>query len=65
VPVGVGGDGVTQIALRAANGQYVCAESGGGQEVVANRNEIGAWETFWLVTPPDSLVVGQPPGWGM
>ena len=37
------------IALRAANGQYVCAEGGGGSVVVANRNAIGAWETFRLL----------------
>ena len=37
------------IALRASNGQYVCAEGGGGREVVANRNAIGPWETFGLI----------------
>jgi hypothetical protein len=37
------------IALRACNGQYVCAEGGGGGEVVANRNAIGDWETFGLI----------------
>ena len=37
------------IALQAFNGQYVCAEGGGGREVVANRNVIGAWETFGLI----------------
>ena len=37
------------IALKAANSQYVCAEGGGGREVVANRNAIGAWETFKLI----------------
>jgi len=31
---------------RPANGQYVCAEGSGGDGVVANRNVIGAWETF-------------------
>ncbi|MDD4650793.1 MAG: C25 family cysteine peptidase [Methanothrix sp.] len=35
-----------KIALRAANGQYVCAENGGGSYLVANRNSVGAWETF-------------------
>jgi len=28
------------VALQASNGQYVCAEGGGGQQVVANRNAI-------------------------
>lgn len=34
------------IALRAHNGQYVCAEGSGGRELVANRNARGEWETF-------------------
>ena len=37
------------IALRAFNGQYLCAEGSGGGAVVANRNAIGAWETFGLI----------------
>ncbi|VVB64141.1 Peptidase family C25 [uncultured archaeon] len=37
------------IALRANNGQYMCAENGGGNGVVANRNAVGAWETFRLI----------------
>jgi hypothetical protein len=37
---------ILTIALRANNGQYVCAEGGGGREVVANRSAIGPWETF-------------------
>jgi len=36
------------VALRAHNGHYVCAEGGGGREVVANRNSVGPWETFSL-----------------
>ena len=32
--------------LKAYNGQYVCAEGGGGREIVANRNAIAGWETF-------------------
>jgi hypothetical protein len=39
---------MTKIALQAANGQYVCAEGGGGQKLVANRDAIGPWETFTL-----------------
>ncbi|HEV2800349.1 MAG TPA: hypothetical protein VGW12_07625 [Pyrinomonadaceae bacterium] len=35
-----------RVALRASNGQFVCAEGGGGREVVANRGAIRAWETF-------------------
>lgn len=29
-----------RFAFRASNGKYMCAEGGGGREVVANRNEI-------------------------
>lgn len=39
---------MTKIALQATNGQYVCAEGGGGQKLVANRDAIGPWETFTL-----------------
>lgn len=38
-----------KVALRAYNGQYVSAEGGGGAEVVANRDEVGEWETFELI----------------
>ncbi len=37
-----------QVALRASNGQFVCAEGGGGRELVANRNAMGIWETFTI-----------------
>ncbi len=44
-----GGEPSTKsIALQAHNGQYVCAEGGGGREVVANRNTLSDWETFEL-----------------
>ncbi|MFZ3133235.1 fascin domain-containing protein [Methanothrix sp.] len=38
-----------RIALKALNGQYLCAEGGGGGEVLANRDAIAAWETFNLI----------------
>lgn len=38
-----------KISLRAYNGQYLCAENGGGSVIVANRNAVGSWETFQLV----------------
>lgn len=38
------------ISFQASNGQYVCAEGGGGREVVANRGGIGPWETFVFQT---------------
>lgn len=42
------------VGLRAVDGRYVCAESGGGREVVANRNALGAWETFQFTSPLSS-----------
>ena len=47
------------VALRAANGQYLCAEGGGGNGVVANRNAIGGWETFKLIDRGNSNVALQ------
>jgi hypothetical protein len=45
------------VALRAANGQYVCADQAEGVArygaLMANRGSIGAWEQFELV-PVDS-----------
>lgn len=37
-----------KIHLKSHNGQYVCAEGGGGREVVANRAAVGVWETFTI-----------------
>jgi hypothetical protein len=47
------------MALRAYNGQYVCAEGGGGREVVANRNAVNAWETFKLLNLGNNNVALQ------
>jgi hypothetical protein len=47
------------IALRTYNGQYVCAEGGGGQGLVANRNLAQAWETFGLVDMGNNKVALQ------
>src|SRR5215510_4913486 len=30
-----------KVAIKASNGQFVCAEGGGGRELVANRAEAG------------------------
>ena len=38
----------TQVNLRVSNGQFICAEGGGGGSVVANRPSAGAWETFTM-----------------
>ena len=41
-----------KIALKAYNGQFVCAEGGGGRELVANRSSAGPWEIFTLFKLP-------------
>ena len=33
-------------ALQAPNGQFLCADGGGGGALVANRNSAGPWEAF-------------------
>ncbi len=48
-----------KIALRVHNGQYMCAERGGGYEVIANRNWIESWETFVLIDLGNSKVALQ------
>ncbi len=37
------------IALETDRGRFLCAELGGGRELVANRTAIGPWERFTLV----------------
>lgn len=36
------------VNLRSYYGMWLCAEGGGGQPIVANRNDAGSWETFVL-----------------
>jgi hypothetical protein len=48
-----------KIALRAYNGQFVCAEGGGGQALVANRDYAHEWETFGLVDMGNNKVALQ------
>lgn len=40
-----------RIALKTDNGKYLVAEGGGGGDVRANRDAVGAWETFEVVKP--------------
>jgi M6 family metalloprotease-like protein len=52
---GSAGSGIVSgdnIALQVYNGSYVSAINGGGGEVVANRPNAGAWETFQLTEAP-------------
>jgi hypothetical protein len=52
------------IALRAYNGQYLCAEGGGGREVVADRNTVGRWESFQIeIVGAQPLRAHQGPDW--
>lgn len=46
-----------KVALKAANGLYVCAEQGGGSVVRANRSAIGPWETFNLTQIGDKVTL--------
>ncbi|MEV4132128.1 hypothetical protein AB0J72_08175 [Dactylosporangium sp. NPDC049742] len=48
VPLGGG-----NIALRARNGLFVCAENAGAAPLVANRATAGAWESFQLLNNGD------------
>lgn len=47
------------IALKAYNGQYFCAEGGGGREIVANRDWAKEWETFKLLDLGENKVALQ------
>jgi lysophospholipase L1-like esterase len=38
-----------RIGLRAKSGHYLCAELGGNSTLVANRTNLGPWETFELI----------------
>ncbi len=38
-----------KVALKTYYDKYVCAENGGGGEVVADRTSVGEWESFELI----------------
>jgi hypothetical protein len=42
----------SRIALRTDNGNYLCAEDGGGLAVNATRYAVGSWETFTVEPQP-------------
>ncbi len=54
---------MSDIHLRANNGQYVCAEGGGGREVVANRDARGPWETFTVERIGNNIALRTSNGW--
>jgi hypothetical protein len=36
----------SKVSIKAPNGRYVCAEGGGGDVLIANRDAVGGWESF-------------------
>jgi hypothetical protein len=44
------------ISIRTFSGHYLVAERGGGSVVNADREEVGPWETFTVVTQADGRV---------
>ncbi len=49
-----------RISLRAPTRRFVCAEQGGGQEVVVNRSEAADWEKFFYEQVPAELLPPEP-----
>jgi hypothetical protein len=48
-----GGAGTAMlVAVQSHTGQFLCAESGGGRELVANRSIVGNWEMFKMLPSP-------------
>lgn len=50
-----------RISLRAGNGMFLCAENGGGREIVVNRPEAGDWEKFYYEQVPAELLPDESP----
>ncbi|WP_303864492.1 DUF4474 domain-containing protein [Alkalibaculum bacchi] len=48
---------VTAIRLKAYNGQYLCAEGGGGGAVVANKAKADIWETFGILDKNEGVLM--------
>ena len=40
------------VAVQSHTGLFLCAESGGGRELVANRSVVGNWEMFKMLPSP-------------
>jgi len=47
------------VAFKTRNGSYLCAEGGGGHELVANRAAVGKWEVFRVSRLPGDRVALQ------
>jgi hypothetical protein len=50
-----------RISLKTCHGTFVCAENGGGREVVTNRTAAGDWEKFVYEVPPSELLPAEEP----
>jgi len=44
------------IAIKGYNGQYLCAENGGDDIVIMNRDKCGDWETFEITYLDDNYI---------
>jgi hypothetical protein len=49
-----------QISLRSVERLFLCAERGGGNRLVADREAAGAWEKFYYEQPPAELLPAEP-----
>ena len=64
-------DNDTDVSLQSTNGYYVVAEGGGAPQgspppagrMYANRNGVGAWETFRLIVVSGSTIDGSDEAW--
>jgi hypothetical protein len=52
VPAGTGTIGLQSVRT----GKFVCAENAGAEALVADRDTLGAWETFTMIDNPDGTV---------
>ena len=49
-----------RFSLRTWQRRFVCAESGGGGAMIADRTEAGEWERFYYEVPPAGLLPPEP-----
>ena len=45
-----------KVALRVYDGHYICAEEGGGREIIADRKMIAGWQSFEMEDLGDGKV---------
>ena len=49
----------SKIHIQALNGQFLCAQGGGGDQVSADRDQASDWETFTVITHDTGLIALQ------